>query len=71
MEELYRLFPTELAKDGSKAKLLKYAVRNVRHRDDRDGMDGCIVTDVYVTYAHHYRDGRDGYIVIVCFSKQL
>lgn len=27
MEELYRLFPTELAKDGSKAKLLKYAVR--------------------------------------------
>jgi len=26
MEELYRLFPTEIAPDGSKAKLLKYAV---------------------------------------------
>jgi hypothetical protein len=26
MEELYRLFPTEIAKDGSKAQLLKYAV---------------------------------------------
>jgi 15-cis-phytoene desaturase len=26
MYELYRLFPTELAADGSKAKLLKYAV---------------------------------------------
>lgn len=26
MDELYRLFPTELAADGSKAKLLKYAV---------------------------------------------
>lgn len=27
MQELYRLFPTEIAPDGSKAKLLKYAVR--------------------------------------------
>lgn len=26
MEELYRLFPSEIAADGSKAKLLKYAV---------------------------------------------
>lgn len=26
MQELYRLFPTEIAPDGSKAKLLKYAV---------------------------------------------
>merc|ERR1712146_536172 len=26
MEELYRLFPNEIAKDGSKAKLLKYHV---------------------------------------------
>lgn len=29
MEELYRLFPTEIARDGSKAKLLKSAVRRV------------------------------------------
>lgn len=29
MQELYRLFPTEIAPDGSKAKLLKYAVRPI------------------------------------------
>jgi 15-cis-phytoene desaturase len=29
MQELYRLFPTEIVPDGSKAKLIKYAVRKM------------------------------------------
>lgn len=34
MQELYRLFPTEIAPDGSKAKLLKYAVSTVLLRKE-------------------------------------
>lgn len=49
MEELYRLFPTEIAKDGSKAKLLKYAVRTTHA--PHGGRDGG--TDAHVTVGGH------------------